>query len=159
MKDQTITTQRRQRMQLPKYQYKTNHGFLDYEFVSEGPNGKIKKVIRYSKLSNRVFNLAFGDLDETTGEISDTAVSNNADSRKVLATVAATVYDFTSQYPGLMVMVKGSTQVRTRLYRMGIANYLHLLTGDFEIYGLKNRRWEAFTRRRDYEAFLIRRKL
>ncbi len=80
-------------MYLPRYQYKTNSGFLDYEFFSEGPKGKIKKVIRYTKIGDAVFNLAFGDLDEATGEISDTVVTNNNDSRKVLATVAATVYD------------------------------------------------------------------
>lgn len=145
-------------MHLPRYQYKTNSRFFDYEFISEGPKGKIKKVVRYSRIDDYVFNLAFGDLDEITGEISDTIVTNNNDSRKVLATVAGTVYDFTNQYPGSLVLAKGSTLSRTRLYRMGITNYWKEISIDFEVYGLKNKSWEIFTKRRDYEAFLIRRK-
>jgi hypothetical protein len=145
-------------MHLPIYKYKTNASFLDYEFISEGPKGNIIKVIRFTQIDHFVFNLAFGDLDEVTGEISDITVTNNDDSRKVLATVAATVYDFTNQYPGSLVVAKGSTLSRTRLYRMGITNYWEQIRVDFEVYGLKDGNWEAFTERRDYEAFLIRRK-
>jgi len=145
-------------MHLPRYHYKTNPGFLDYEFISEGPKGNIKKIIRFTKIGSSVFNLAFGDLNEMTGEISDKAVTNNNDSRKVLATVAATVYDFTDQYPGSLVIAKGSTVSRTRLYRMGITNHWKLINLDFEVFGLKDEVWESFTERRDYEAFLIRRK-
>ena len=46
----------------------------------------MKKIIRFTQITNNVFNLGFGDLDETSGEISDISVTNNNDSRKVLAT-------------------------------------------------------------------------
>ena len=36
-------------MHLPRYNYKTNNSFLDYEFTSEGPGGSIKKVVRVSQ--------------------------------------------------------------------------------------------------------------
>ena len=84
-------------MKLSRYAYKTNDSFLDYEFTSEGPRGHIKKIVRFTQIGPGVFNLAFGDLHEETGEISDTAVTNNNDSRKVLTTVAATVHDITLQ--------------------------------------------------------------
>lgn len=145
-------------MQLPAYQYKTNDSFLDYEFISEGPKGRIKKVVRFTQITHSVFNLGFGDLDEESGEISDLAVSNNNDSRKVLATVAATVNDVTIKYPGIWVVAKGSTLSRTRLYRMGITNHWAEISADFEIYGLKEENWEPFEQCRDYEAFLVRRK-
>ncbi len=145
-------------MQLPRYPYKTNAAFLDYEFISEGPKGNIKKVIRFTKIDKTVFNLGFGDLDEETGEISDTIVTNNNDSRIVLATVAATVHDFTVNYPNVVVIAKGSTHSRTRLYRMGITNHWKEISADFEVYGLKDGDWELFAERRDYEAFLIHRK-
>lgn len=145
-------------MHLPRYSYKTNPGFLDYEFISEGPKGNIKKIVRFSQIGTSLFNLAFGDLDELTGEISDISVTNNADSRKVLTTVAATVYDFTDHYYGALVIAKGSTLSRTRLYRMGITNHWRAVSLDFEVYGLKDEIWEPFILRRDYEAFLIRRK-
>ncbi len=145
-------------MYLPRYHYKTNPGFLDYEFISEGPKGNIKKIIRFTQISNSVFNLAFGDLDELTGEISDVTVTNNDDSRKVLATVAATVYDFTNHNPGSLVIAKGSTLSRTRLYRMGITNHWKEISRDFEVYALNDGNWEVFTEGGSYEAFLIRRK-
>ncbi|WP_394371070.1 DUF6934 family protein [Sphingobacterium faecale] len=34
-------------MSLPHYQFKTNDSFLDFEFESRGPNGSIKKVVRF----------------------------------------------------------------------------------------------------------------
>ena len=145
-------------MQLPHYTYKINANFLDYEFSSVGPKGHIKKVVRFTQISNNVFNLAFGDLDGGTGEISDTIVTNNNDSRKVLATVAATVHDFTLQYPDAWIIAKGSSHARTRLYRMGITNHWNEISMEFEVFGLKTSAWELFEMRRDYEAFLVRRK-
>lgn len=145
-------------MQLPRYTYLTNENFLDYEFGSTGPKGSIKKVVRFMQISDNVFNLGFGDLDETTGEISDIAVTNNNDSRKVLATVAATIHDFILQYPDAWIIAKGSTLSRTRLYRMGITNHWAEISVEFEVFGLKDDLWEPFEMRRDYQAFLIRHK-
>jgi hypothetical protein len=145
-------------MQLPRYSYRTNDSFLDYEFISEGPGGQIKKVVRISQINAHVFNLGFGDLDEQTGEISDVIVTNNNDSRKVLATVAAIVYDFTLQYADTWIIAKGRTHSRTRLYRMGITNNWQEINGEFEVYGLIEENWELFEAGRDYEAFLVRRK-
>ena len=142
-------------MNLPKYEYRTNENFLDYEFVSVGPKGRVKKVVRFSRIEDNIFNLGFGDLDEESGEISDTIVTDNNDSWKVLATVASTIYDFYGEYPEAKIFVKGSTPARTRLYRMGITNNWNEISTDFEIYGLKDDEWEVFEFRRDYEAFFI----
>lgn len=143
-------------MQLPKYRYKTNESFLDYEFVSEGPKGRINKVVRYLQVSDTVYNLGFGDLDEDTGDISDTIVTNNRDSLKVLATVASTLYDFFSRYPDVLVLVRGSTPSRTRLYRMGITRNWSEISAGFQVWGYVADKWEPFTFRRSYEAFLVR---
>ena len=145
-------------MHLPRYTYKTNESYLDYEFLSVGPRGNVKKVVRFTEIQVGVFNLAFGDLDEESGEISDTIVTNNNDSKKVLATVAATVHDFTLQYPRAVIIAKGSSHSRTRLYRMGITNNWAVITLDFEVHGLKDKHWELFETGKDYEAFLVRRK-
>lgn len=145
-------------MHLDHYSYKTNPSFLDYEFVSEGPKGKIKKVIRFTMIGQDVYNLAFGDLIEDTGEINDTVITNNEDSKKVLTTVAMIVNDFLLTYPDMWVFAVGSTHSRTRLYRIGITNNWHSISADFEIYGLRNKKWELFELRKDYDAFLVRRK-
>src|SRR5262245_6665682 len=145
-------------MELPHYDYKINDNFLDYEFSSVGPRGNIKKIVRFTQITTNVFNLAFGDLDVKTGEVSDMNVSNNQDSRKVLATVAATVHDFTLIYPEASIIAMGSNLARTRLYRIGITNHWREISTDFEVFGLRNNQWESFEIRRDYEAFLVRRK-
>jgi hypothetical protein len=145
-------------MHLPRYSYKTNKEFLDYEFISSGPKGDIKKIVRFTEIRKNMFNLGFGDLNEETGEISDTIVTNNSDSHKVLATVAAMVNDFTLEYSGALVIAQGSTHSRTRFYRMSISNHWQDISKDFEVLGLTDKEWETFEMNKDYEAFLIRRK-
>jgi hypothetical protein len=41
---------------------------------------------------------------------------------------------------------------------MGITNHWNEISTDFEVFGLKESTWESFKARRDYEAFLVRRK-
>ena len=103
-------------------------------------------------------NPCYPDLNEATGEVSDIAVSNNKDTRKILATVAATVYEFTNRYSGSLVLVRGSTASRTRLYRMRIFIQWKQINMDFEVLGFINGTWEPFVGERNYEAFLISRK-
>ena len=127
-----------------KYKYNTNSSFLDFEFESIGPKGVIKKVARFSEMGNNIYNFGFGDLDETTGEISDTVVSNNSDGDKVLATVASIIYDFTSIYTRAAVFIQGTTSARTRRYQMGIKKIWTQISPIFEVLGLKNEKWEQF---------------
>lgn len=147
-------------MNKPKYLYKTEDKFMIYEFVSEGTKGRIRKMVEYTETSTEgVYNLGFGDYDESTNSINDLTVTNNGDSLKVLATVASTVYAFTEKHPNAYVLATGSTNVRTRLYRMGITNNLVEITEDFIVYGLsKKGDWTEFEVGEDYEAFLITKK-
>lgn len=145
-------------MHLPRYSYKINESFTDYEFISEGPKGKITKVVRFTNIESKVYNLAFGDLTELTGEINDRIVTNNNDSHKVLSTVAIIVDDFTTYYKDAIVVAKGSTHSRTRLYRMGITNHWQVISADFKVFGLLNDEWLPFEMRQNFEAFLIYRK-
>ena len=146
-------------MKYPRYEYVAGSQMLHYEFTSEGPKGSIKKIVEYAETSiENVFNLGFGDYDEALGGINDKSVTNNGDSQKVLATVASTVYAFTSKYPGAWIYATGSTEARTRLYRMGLTNNLTEIAEDFFVYGLKDEQWEEFVVGEDYEAFLVTRK-
>lgn len=87
-------------MKLPKYPLASGDNLTTFEFISEGPKGRIPKLVQYSQTNLKdVFNLAFGDINESTGKINDTIISNNGDSEKVLATIVATVYAFTDRYP------------------------------------------------------------
>ncbi len=144
-------------MNKAKYIYKTEDKFTIYQFTSEGPKGSIKKAVEYTETATEnVYNLGFGDYNEITNTTDDLSVTNNGDSLKVLATVASTVYAFLEKYPNAYVLATGSTNVRTRLYRMGITNNLAEIKEDFTIYGFTDKgNLEEFEVGEDYEAFLI----
>ena len=142
------------------YDVETSPDFKTFEFVSVGQKGNITKIVRYSEINVKGFyNLGFGDKDPITGFLSDLTVTDNGDSQRVLATVAATLYAFTDYYPDVTVIATGSTQARTRLYRMGITNNLNAIEKDFIIQGLTETSWQPFRKNITYSAFLVQRKL
>ena len=144
-------------MKYPKYEYNADEDLHYYEFTSVGKNGEVKKVVEYSRMNLKNFyNLGFGDYDEGRQEINDRIVTNNGDSLKVLATVASTVYAFLGRYPDAHIFATGSTEVRTRLYRMGITNNLVEIREDFHVFGLRHdEMFEEFIVGEDYIGFLI----
>ncbi len=143
-------------MHLDRYAFiaNTNKAHFDYEFESDGPKGVIKKVVRFSEVDDDgLYNLAFGDLDENTGEISDLIATNNADTEKVLVTIAVIADDFTKKHPGTIIAIQGSTKSRTRLYQINIAKYWSEINKLFVVLGLLNETWESFEKGNNYEAF------
>lgn len=147
-------------MKYQRYEYQTEDELHYFEFTSIGPKGEIKKIVEYTKVSiENIYNLGFGDYDKEGNRIDDKIVTNNGDSQKVLATVVSTVYAFTGKYPECWVFATGSTEVRTRLYRMGITNNLAELQVDFLVYGMKmDESLEEFIIGEDYLGFLVTRK-
>lgn len=107
-----------------------------FEFLSEGPNGTIRKIVRYQLLGEGIFNLAFGDWDYGKEKLEDKARSNNLDRDKVLATVAFTVLHFLEYHPGNVILIEGSTQARTRLYQMQIKSALQWISQLVNVKGL-----------------------
>jgi hypothetical protein len=147
-------------MKLERYELSAGKSLMIFEFVSEGPKGKIRKLVQFGETNLKgLYNLAFGDVDTTTGEINDSVISNNKDSDKVLATVIAAVYAFTDKYPYAWIYATGSTKARTRLYRIGLTKYLAEITEEFDLYGQKMDEWEIFQKGIEYAAFLAQRKI
>ncbi|MDO6434258.1 hypothetical protein Q4E93_26850 [Flavitalea sp. BT771] len=133
-----------------------------YWFYSEGPRGRIRKMVRFQptpELGRNAFNLAFGDFDESTGKINDLAISNNSDHLRVLHTVAEVILDFICFWPKAIIKIEGSTSSRTRLYQMGISTFWHEIGREFEIYGKVGRDWVPFKKGVNYKAFLIFKKI
>jgi len=146
-------------MNQERYEFEADPTATVYEFVSVGAKGNVEKLVIFTTIEPPdVYNLAFVDIDPQTGEQSDLITTNNGDSQKVLATVAATVLDFTDSYPNALVYATGSTPARTRLYRMGIANNLNDIKEQFEVLGYANGQWYDFQKGVDYQAFLVKRK-
>lgn len=148
-------------MNLEKYTIIKGADEFNYEFYSVGPNGRIKKIVRFTALTDyedAYYNLFFGDWFEAEHRSSDTSVTNNEDRDKVLATVASIIVHFTSLMPQSVIFAKGSTPSRTRLYQIGITAHWSEITEDFDVQGFRQSTWERFQRNRNYEAFLLRRK-
>jgi hypothetical protein len=146
-------------MKYDRYELLAGENLLFFEFESDGSKGKVTKLIHYTETELKGFyNLGFGDKDHKTGEIDDTIITNNGDSKKILATVASSVYKFTNKYPNAWIYAIGSTKARTRLYRIGISNNLAEILQDFDIHGFKDGEWCVFVKNVEYDAFLVRRK-
>jgi hypothetical protein len=150
-------------MQYEKYnEVVSSNDKLEFQFTSEGPKGIIKKVIQFTQTQNEeIYNLAFGNL-RNDGSIDDETTNDNKDRNKILATVAATVYEFTSSYPDKTVFFCGTTPQQTRLYRMALTVNLSQLKKDFHIYGIL-RGIDSFERvpfqkGADYFGFMVKRK-
>lgn len=134
----------------------------EFMFTSSGPKGDIKKIVQYTPtIDENIYNLAFGDY-LPDGSIDDKVTNDNRDRDKILATVASTVYEFTSFHSDKMVFFAGSTLERTRLYRMALTINLKELSKDFYLHGvtLKNGLYlvESFEKGKTYDGFLIKRK-
>lgn len=151
-------------MNLERYPLEAKPGLLEFEFLSTGPKGKIKKMVRFTAMetadpSLEIYNLAFGDYKDADNIIDDLVVSNNKDPQKILATVAEAVMSFTDGKSEAFVFAQGSTPARARYYAMGIAANLDELRRNFEIWGNVDGQWEPFQRNKRYEALLAKRKI
>ncbi|MES2628965.1 MAG: hypothetical protein V4616_08350 [Bacteroidota bacterium] len=146
-------------MQQERYPVKAADDALSFWFTSVGKNGRILKVIKYSRTGiPGIYNLGFGDICPNTSVIDDHAVSNNGDHKKVLVTVAYTIYTFFHTRPDVLVYIQGTTSARNRLYRIGIFNNLHLIEADFNILGYHQDKWIPFSGEFPFDGFLIKSK-
>ena len=140
---------------------KTKNG-LRYSFYSEGPRGRIGKVIEFQwmrGLGSSTFNLAFGDFNEDTDQLDDRSVSNNHDRLKVLHTVAAVVIDFLRDHPRSIILIKPFTIARARLYQMMISSIWATMEQQYEILGRRGDHWIPFRKGLNYNEFIVYKKI
>lgn len=145
------------------YTLEASPHFLDFEFSSTGPKGEIRKIVRFTKMkiadaSIEVYNIGFGDYNKAEDRIDDLIVTDNKDSDKVMASVAAAVMAFTDQRPEILVFAQGSTAARTRYYNMVIAYHHTSINAVFDIWGHHAGQWEVFKGNKPYTAILAKRK-
>jgi hypothetical protein len=154
-------------MTVEKYPTESTVSKLIFSFKSVGIKIIEKKVI-FTPIEDsenyglppmiNLYNLAFGDWDESVEDIDDTVRSNNGDTDKVLATVANTVIEFWAEYPNLPLFLTGSTPSRTRKYQIGISKNYAEINEKADVYGMFNYKWERYRTNKNYDAFLILKK-
>ena len=139
-------------------QIKVTDDFSIFDFISMGKKGLIPKRIEFTPTEIPDFiNLAFGDISEN-GEIDDYSISDNGDRNKILATVAYAVDIYLTKYPNRWVYFKGSTQERTRLYRMAIGLNFEELSEKFEIYAEQTDGVMRFQKNIEIKGLLVKKK-
>ncbi|QEC45405.1 DUF6934 family protein [Pseudobacter ginsenosidimutans] len=145
-------------MHLEKYAFRADENNEVFAFESNGPNGIIRKVVRYIKVGFfngfDIYNLDFGDNCDGASNPNHLSVSNNGDRDKVLATVAATVLAFNEDHKKFVVFAKGATPVRTRLYQMGINANLNEIEEHFHVYGINDGVSGPIQAGINYQAFI-----
>ena len=147
-------------MNLELYPFFVSDDYKRYFFYSHGPMGRIQKRVDYTKinLDPVMYNLAFGDCDPVTGELSDKVRSNNKDWLIVLATVVNTITQFCDFFGNHLILVTGSSPSRNRLYQINIAKYLQDISPNYEVYGFVGSNTVPFEENVNYNGFLVKRK-
>jgi hypothetical protein len=140
------------------YPFEASEDYLYFWFESKSNERRIAKVVEFAEIRENVFNLAFGDLDET-GDLNDLIVSNNGDMYKILATVTQIVITFFSSYPDRQVYFTGSSQARTRLYRAILNREIESWSTMFAVKGVVKGEPIPFQSSIEFDGFLISRNL
>jgi hypothetical protein len=129
-----------------------------FECASIGDKGHILKRIEFTPTEfPDIINLAFGDIEED-GQIDDRCISDNGDRNKILATIAFAVDVYLGRYPDKWIYFQGSTDQRTRLYRMAIGLNLDELLTRFEIYGEYAGKIHPIKNNLEVKALLVKKK-
>jgi len=139
---------------LEKYNYTSDKTLRVYSFLSNGPNGPIHKIAKFTEMGQNIYNFGFGDYDPRTNDISDISVSNNQDTDVIMGTLGSIIYDFTNLFLEAAIFVQGTDKARTRLYQMNINKHWESISAIFELFGLKSEQWEPVKKGVNYEAFL-----
>lgn len=135
---------------------------LGYWFYSEGPRGRIRKVIEFQwmrRLGSSTFNLAFGDSIEGSNLLNDKSISNNQDRLKVLHTVATAVIEFLKGHTRSIVLIRANSMARVRLYQMMIASIWKEIEQDYEVQGKHAPYWMPFVKGLNYSEFIVYKKI
>ena len=143
------------------YEFIASDNYLNYEFYSEGPKGRIRKKVSFQIFFQHgmpFFNLTFGNYDENKKQIDDQAVSDNRDTNKIFLTLILIVLEFTEHFPQFPVYAEGNSKARNRLFQMCINSHWIRLKKHLNIYGCDGKTWKTFNNSENFEAFSAKRK-
>jgi hypothetical protein len=62
---------------------------------------------------------------------------------------------FVDRFPQEKILIAGSTDSRTRLYQISLAQYFNEIDKVFEVQGIRNGNLEEFKKGINYDGFLI----
>lgn len=124
-----------------------------FVFESEGVLGKIPKLVAFEPDQENRWNVGFGDLKR--GVADDRAISNNGDIARVLNTVAKIIREFFAEHPNAILQIKPVDEKRKRLYNLIFQRHLEAVSLEFQIKGLREGAFEAYSPYEFYDSFEI----
>ncbi|PSL27374.1 DUF6934 family protein [Dyadobacter jiangsuensis] len=136
------------------YQYLLDNSGRMFSFSSAGDKVMDKVVLFTPMETQDSYAVILGDL-QNDGSIDLDITSSDGNTELVLTTVAKDIMFFLSDHPKAEVLIKGSTQARTRLYQMAIVRELSDIGRYFDIHGLTTDGLEVFQQGRNYWGFTI----
>lgn len=139
------------------YNLQQNDEATQFVFLSEGNKGRVMKAVIISPYDRNRWNLAFGDV-QPDGEIDDTVKTNNNDVAKVIGTVAKAALLFSEKHPECSLVIFPVDEKRKWLYNLIFRRRLTEIRAIFEIFGNRERLWEAYNPKLEYDAFELFRK-
>jgi hypothetical protein len=148
-------------MKYPTYETIVAERYGHFDFTSIGRKGKVKKRIIFRQTSDKeLVLLALVDVRKD-GTFDDQVVTDNGDRDKILATVAKAILFYTDKFPDKWIAFEGSTDARTRLYRVAIALHIVELSKHFIVRGalLNHTKTHPFSVGVPYVAFFIKKKI
>jgi hypothetical protein len=103
-----------------------------------------------------LYSLVLADIEDD-GSLSVTRISNNGDLKKNLATVYRTIETFLNNHPRALIVFRGNTEAKTRLYQIAIARYLDRFLERYLIWGVRcdNEKHEPFRLNQTYIGFFV----
>ena len=124
-----------------------------FQFESIGKKGTIKKIVRFTKMEERFWNLAFGDANEQ--DFDDLSISNNQDIRKVIQTVANISHLFLETYPKRKIFISPVDEKRKSLYNFVFRHHYEELQNELVIMANSNNIWSAYNPEERADAFIV----
>jgi hypothetical protein len=130
----------------------------DFQFISEGPRGRIAKQIQFTLLFKpRIYMLQLGDINEYGG-FDRSAISNNGDKNRILATVIQAIEVFTTRYPDRSIRIWSLSAERSRLFQIAISKNFQQLSTKFTVQTMAREGFLLFRKDIDKTDFVLNHK-
>ena len=144
-------------MDEPIYPLKKSNDSIIFHFESIGPKGIFLKEVRFDPVEDfsDYYQLILADIDKENNK-SVLSESRNHDMNKIMATVIKCIVIFLENHLSSKIVFSGSTEIRTRLYRIIINKLLDKIRDKFEIEGFSDiHGLEPFNLNHEYSFFVI----
>ena len=144
-------------MDEPIYPLNKSNDSVTFQFESIGPRGIFLKEVRFDPVedSSNYYQLILADIDKDNSK-SVFSESKNHDMNKIMATVIKCIIIFLENHSSSKIVFSGSTEIRTRLYRIIINKLLDKIRDKFEVEGFSDiHGFEPFNLNHEYSFFVI----